>query len=41
MAEICKHCGSAETQTMTDFYHCLICGKKTYYRDPDRPGAKQ
>jgi hypothetical protein len=35
VAQICSHCGSAETQTMTDGYACLICGETTKYKDAD------
>jgi hypothetical protein len=38
MSQLCKHCRSAETESMTDGYVCLICGKVTKYADPDRPG---
>jgi hypothetical protein len=33
MAQVCAHCGSAETQTLARSYHCLICGKHTNYTD--------
>lgn len=32
MAQVCKQCGSAETQTMTDGYHCLVCNHTTAIR---------
>ena len=32
MAAICAKCGSAQTQAMTDGYHCLICNHTTVVR---------
>jgi hypothetical protein len=29
MPQTCKNCGSTDTQTMTDGYHCLICNHTT------------
>lgn len=31
MADVCAHCGSAETQTGIGAYQCLSCGKHTDY----------
>lgn len=39
MAQKCQNCGSAETQTMTDGYHCLICNHTTTRNGKVRKGA--
>lgn len=39
MAQKCANCGSAETQTMTDGYHCLVCNHTTTQTGKTRKGA--
>jgi DNA-directed RNA polymerase subunit RPC12/RpoP len=39
MAQKCANCGSTQTQSMTDGYHCLECNHTTTREGKVRKGA--